>query len=115
MIASKKDKYMVCKIPEQVELEETECQNGCQAGNAVVLTGFDRLHYLGGFTVYSLVAIIAVLERTNPCPTQETISFYYPDEYAPHHNAVTHFALKKNCQIFLILFFYTCFTHFDIV
>lgn len=72
---------MLC--PPEVKLEEIPCPIGCYGGDDTVLVGRDRLHDLPGeFTVVKCRT--CGLMRTNPCPTPETIHFYYPDDYGPY-------------------------------
>lgn len=66
-----------------VELETTRCPIGCPEDDELVLCGSDRLNNLPGS--FSLVRCkYCGLMRTNPRPTQETISYYYPDSYGPY-------------------------------
>lgn len=67
-----------------VVLEDKPCPMGCERGDTVVLSGRDRLHDLPG--EFSVVRCnTCSLMRTNPRPTAETISYYYPANYAPYH------------------------------
>jgi len=73
-------------LPPSVRLEECGCAVGCPPGEVPVLEGRDRLHGLPGrFTVVRCRT--CGLMRTNPRPTQDTIGFYYPDDYGPHRAA----------------------------
>lgn len=72
--------------PDTVRLEEVACPLGCAAGDVLVLRGGDRLHGVpGNFTVMKCRA--CGLMRTTPRPTPDTISIYYPGEYAPYRDA----------------------------
>ncbi|MEN8217324.1 MAG: class I SAM-dependent methyltransferase [Pseudomonadota bacterium] len=72
------------KIP-NIDLESVPCPNGSQPYDKELFTGHDRLHDLPG--EYSVVQCQSCgLIRTNPRPTPETISFYYPDDYGPYVN-----------------------------
>ncbi len=71
--------------PDGVVLESVPCIFGCSAGDDKILSGRDRLHGLPG--EYDVVRCRACgLMRTNPRPTQETMAFYYPEDYGPHRN-----------------------------
>lgn len=64
-------------------LEHASCPLGCNKNDEVILTGRDLLHDLPGeFTVVECRT--CGLMRTSPRPTQETIGFYYPDNYGPY-------------------------------
>lgn len=53
------------------------------AGAEFVLVGHDRLHGLpGNFRVVK--CSLCSLMRTDPRPTAEAMSLYYPDDYGPH-------------------------------
>lgn len=70
--------------PTEIVLEDVECPLGCSKNDAAVLAGRDLLYDLPGeFTVVKCRT--CGLMRTNPRPTQETIGFYYPDDYRPYH------------------------------
>ncbi len=67
----------------QVQLEDSPCPLGCPAHDEIVLMGNDRWHNLPG--EFQVVRCCTCgLMRTDPRPTIETISFYYPDDYQPH-------------------------------
>ena len=67
-------------IPPEVILENAACPLGCPPADETVLIGRDRLNNLPGeFTVVKCRT--CGLMRTEPRPTPETISFYYPDDY----------------------------------
>lgn len=69
--------------PREVMLEDVTCPLDCNRGDAVVLTGRDMLHDLPG--EFNVVRCCRCgLMRTNPRPTQDTIGFYYPDDYGPY-------------------------------
>ena len=69
--------------PDGVVLESVPCLFGCSAGDDNILSGRDRLHGIPG--EYHVVRCRACgLMRTNPRPTQETMAFYYPEDYGPH-------------------------------
>lgn len=71
-------------IPEMVSMESKVCPLGCSSNDEIVLFGYDLLHNLPGkFTVVKCNN--CGLMRTNPRPTQETIGFYYPEDYGPYH------------------------------
>lgn len=66
-----------------VELEDSPCPMGCAAADTRALVGTDRLHGLPGeFAVVQCQG--CGLMRTNPRPTPQTISLYYPQDYSPH-------------------------------
>ena len=68
---------------DSIQMEDVPCPFGCPQNDEVVLTGHDLLHNLPGeFTVVKCRS--CGLMRTNPRPTQETISFYYPDRYGSY-------------------------------
>ena len=70
-------------ILKDVRLEETRCPVGCGTTDDLVLTGHDLLHDLPGeFTVIKCSG--CGLTRTNPRPTPQSISLYYPDDYGPY-------------------------------
>jgi 2-polyprenyl-3-methyl-5-hydroxy-6-metoxy-1,4-benzoquinol methylase len=67
----------------EVILETIPCPIGCIPRDALVLSAVDRLHGLPGrFTVVRCQ--VCGLMRTTPRPSQQTIRYYYPAEYAPH-------------------------------
>ncbi len=69
--------------PPEVILQDISCPLGCPKDDEVVLTGHDLLHDLPGkFNVVKCRT--CGLLRTNPCPTSDTIGFYYPDDYGPY-------------------------------
>lgn len=71
------------KAPESVEIESAACPMGCPPGEALVVVGHDRLHNVPG--KYRVVRCRTCgLMRTNPRPTQNSISAYYPEDYSPH-------------------------------
>lgn len=71
--------------PHNLELEFSECPNGCAPNDKVVLSGKDMLHGIPGrFDVCRCMT--CGLERTNPRPTQDTIGIYYPDNYGPYQS-----------------------------
>lgn len=66
-----------------VLLEDVPCPMGCPPKDNLVLIGQDRIHNLPG--MFQVVRCSECgLMRTNPRPTQETINFYYPEEYGPY-------------------------------
>lgn len=68
------------EIPELVRLESAPCPMGCAAGDRVVLSSTDRHHRLPG--VFRVVQCgCCGLLRTDPRPTQDTMAYYYPDDY----------------------------------
>jgi 2-polyprenyl-3-methyl-5-hydroxy-6-metoxy-1,4-benzoquinol methylase len=71
------------KAPDEVIFERRICPLGCEREDHVVLTAGDRLHGLPGeFTVVRCGG--CGLMRTDPRPTIETISYYYPSDYSPY-------------------------------
>ena len=73
---------VIPEIPSEVVMEYKDCPLGCEPDDEIILTGFDRLHHLPGrFTVVKCRH--CGLMRTNPRPTLETMSFYYPEDYGP--------------------------------
>lgn len=70
-------------MSDSVQLEDAPCPSGCEKNDAFILTGQDRLHNLPG--EYAVVKCIECgLMRTNPRPTDDTIGFYYPEDYGPY-------------------------------
>lgn len=70
-----------------VKFEDVSCPLGCTRGDAHLVTGKDRLHHLPG--AFSVVQCKTCgLMRTHPRPTEETISFYYPEGYGPYLGTV---------------------------
>lgn len=73
--------------PPGVELEESDCPNGCARDDEAVLAGRDRLHDLPGrFTVVRCKT--CGLMRTNPRPTPSSIGYYYPSDYSPYLDSI---------------------------
>jgi 2-polyprenyl-3-methyl-5-hydroxy-6-metoxy-1,4-benzoquinol methylase len=73
---------------DKIELEDSPCPMGCSVPDTQTLIGGDRLHGLPGeFAVVRCQA--CGLMRTNPRPTVQAISLYYPEDYSPHGG--THF------------------------
>lgn len=71
------------KAADGIELEEAACPLGCLSGDEVVLVGRDRIHGLPGeFPVVRCRS--CGLMRTNPRPSPDSMSFYYPDDYGPY-------------------------------
>ena len=69
--------------PTGVELESTTCPLGCLSANEFVLTGHDLLHNIPGeFTVVRCRA--CDLMRTDPRPSPEGMTAYYPNDYGPY-------------------------------
>jgi SAM-dependent methyltransferase len=66
-------------------LEDIPCPLGCaDTQDKLVITGRDRLHKLPG--EFKVVRCgVCGLMRTNPRPTPETMGYYYPHDYSPHH------------------------------
>ena len=78
-------------IPDEITLEYTKCPLGCELNDELVVKGKDLLHNLPG--IFSVVRCTSCgLMRTNPRPSQETIGFYYPDNYGPYLGT----EIKKN-------------------
>jgi len=74
-------------LPEDVELENRPCPNGCASFDSVVLEGEDRLHGLPGrFLVVRCRG--CGLMRTNPRPTGATMGAYYPSDYGPYASSL---------------------------
>lgn len=70
-------------LQENVVLEHAPCPHGCNEGDEAVLTASDLLHEIPGeFNVVKCRS--CGLMRTTPRPTAETISTFYPDNYAPY-------------------------------
>lgn len=66
-----------------IQLEDISCPLGCVKNDKIVLTGIDLIYNLPG--VFNIVKCCNCgLMRTNPRPTQETISLYYPNDYPPY-------------------------------
>ena len=69
-------------LPPAVTLEDVACPLECTPDDERIVVGRDRLHDLPGkFAVVKCRT--CGLMRTNPRPTQETIGFYYPEDYRP--------------------------------
>jgi SAM-dependent methyltransferase len=74
--------------PHGVVLESQACPLGCEANDAFVLEGRDRIHNVPGrFNVVRCRT--CTLMRTNPRPTSQSIGAYYPDDYAPYHTSAS--------------------------
>lgn len=74
-------------LPPEVELEESDCPNGCPRADEDVLVGRDRLHNLpGSFAVVRCKT--CRLMRTNPRPTPSSIGYYYPADYSPYLDSI---------------------------
>ncbi len=70
-------------VPPEVQLQDRPCPLGCARDDETILVGRDLLHELPG--EFSVVKCRCCgLMRTNPRPTPESISFYYPDDYGPY-------------------------------
>ena len=70
-------------VRKNVLLESRPCPLGCPGPDEPVLKGHDRLLGLAG--EYMVVRCTTCgLMRTNPRPTQESIGYYYPDNYSPY-------------------------------
>jgi 2-polyprenyl-3-methyl-5-hydroxy-6-metoxy-1,4-benzoquinol methylase len=68
---------------EDVELESRPCPLGCAPDDEPILTGRDRLHGLPG--EFQVVRCSGCgLMRTNPRPTPDSMTFYYPEDYGPY-------------------------------
>ena len=66
-----------------IQLEDVSCPLGCMKNDKIVLTGIDLIHNLPG--VFNIVRCCNCgLMRTNPRPTPEAISLYYPHDYPPY-------------------------------
>ncbi len=70
-------------VPKEVSLENRPCPLGCVVNDEQILVGHDRLHNLPGDYVIVKCRSCGLL-RTNPRPTQATMSYYYPDDYGPY-------------------------------
>jgi 2-polyprenyl-3-methyl-5-hydroxy-6-metoxy-1,4-benzoquinol methylase len=67
----------------ETALESWDCPVGCGATDGFVLSGHDRLHGMpGDFRVVKCSR--CGLMRTDPRPTAEAMSRYYPDDYGPY-------------------------------
>lgn len=74
------------EIPNEIRLEDSQCPNGCNAEDVLILRSHDLLHGLPG--VYSIYRCSGCdLERTTPRPTAATIGYYYPNNYAPYQSS----------------------------
>lgn len=74
-------------FPLDVELEESDCPNGCPRGDDEVPIGRDPLHDLPGrFAVVRCKA--CGLMRTNPRPTPSSIGYCYPSDYSPYLDSI---------------------------
>lgn len=68
---------------ERVDIEHVACPLGCASNDKTLLSGRDLLHDLPGeFAVVKCCS--CGLMRTNPRPTAEAMSAYYPDDYGPY-------------------------------
>lgn len=84
-----------------VSLESVSCCVGCVENDEILFSAHDLLHNLPG--EYNVVKCRTCgLMRTNPRPTPETISIYYPDNYGPYLGSIVnldkqeqHFGLKQ--------------------
>jgi SAM-dependent methyltransferase len=75
-------------LPSGVLLEERPCPLGCAPSDEFVVEGTDLLHGIPGrFRVVNCRH--CGLMRTNPRPTKDTISAYYPSSYAPYLTTAT--------------------------
>jgi 2-polyprenyl-3-methyl-5-hydroxy-6-metoxy-1,4-benzoquinol methylase len=73
----------VISAPENIQLESKPCPLGCSAKDIKVLSGRDMINHLpGDFDI--LRCAECELMRTNPRPTPNSMSFYYPDDYYPY-------------------------------
>jgi SAM-dependent methyltransferase len=71
------------KMMGAIQLEDVSCPLGCPKSDEVILAGRDLLRDLPGeFTIVKCRT--CGLMRTNPRPSQDTIGFYYPDDYGPY-------------------------------
>jgi SAM-dependent methyltransferase len=71
-------------IPNEINLEDINCPNGCKKNDLHVLAAKDRLHNLpGNFDIVKCSH--CKLMRTNPRPDSESIGYYYPDSYEPYN------------------------------
>jgi SAM-dependent methyltransferase len=76
----------VKSLPPTVDIETRGCPLGCEDADEMLFTARDLLHDLPGeFPVVRCRH--CGLARTNPRPTPDTMSFYYPAHYAPYHDA----------------------------
>lgn len=70
-------------IFKNVITEEVSCPLLCNKSDKIVLAGCDLMHgFPGKFNVVKCHS--CGLMRTNPRPTQNTMGFYYPDNYGPY-------------------------------
>jgi SAM-dependent methyltransferase len=69
--------------PELTGLEDAPCPMGCAPNDEVLWRGIDRQH--PSEVMFQVVRCRdCTLMRTNPRPTIESMSAYYPSTYAPH-------------------------------
>lgn len=73
------------QIPFDVELEDRDCPLGCTHDDEILFSSRDRINNLPG-SFYVVKCNQCGLLRTNPRPTRDTISFYYPESYGPYHS-----------------------------
>lgn len=67
----------------KILMETVNCPLGCQEHDEIIVVGSDILHGLPG--EFIVVACKSCgLMRTNPRPTPESISVFYPDDYGPY-------------------------------
>lgn len=82
-------------VPANIKLEASHCPLGCMGGDELVLKGRDRLHDLPG--EFSVVRCRSCgLMRTDPRPSLDTMSYYYPEYYGPYHSTRVAEGLKQN-------------------
>jgi SAM-dependent methyltransferase len=66
-----------------LRMEDCACPLGCPRDDELVLEGRDRLHELPGLFQVARCRTCGLL-RTNPRPSRDEISSYYPEDYSPH-------------------------------
>jgi len=73
------------KLPREVVLESVGCPLGCPPGDHFILSGRDLVNFLPGeFQVVKCSS--CGLMRTEPRPTLESMSYFYPESYAPYES-----------------------------
>lgn len=78
-----------------IRLENVSCSLGCDRNDKVLFSGHDLMHDLPG--EYDVVKCCNCgLIRTNPRPTNESIGFYYPDNYEPYLSTIVNKDIKSS-------------------
>jgi 2-polyprenyl-3-methyl-5-hydroxy-6-metoxy-1,4-benzoquinol methylase len=82
-----------------VSLENIPCCVGCEENDRILFSAHDLLNDLpGDFNVVKCQT--CGLMRTNPRPTQDSIGFYYPDNYGPYLGSVVNLDNQKKHNSF---------------